>query len=384
MSMSAIVGTGQVPVSEYWEKSLVEIAAEAAQMALQESDLNSVDAIYVGNAYGAPFNEQSQLGSLIADQLGLSGIEAYTTEAGDASGGAALRTGHMAVTSGSVRTVLVIGAEKATDVVGGARVRARNTSLDADLEAMHGATLAAMAALVMRRYMHEYSVPLEAFAGFSVNAHANGSLNSYAMYRNKLKAASFANAPQIADPVNLFDSAPDGDGAAAVVLTSAANANEFDHSVFITGSSAATDQFRVQDRPDPLYLKAVQRSVDAALNQAGIDRDQIDLFELHDAFTILSALTLEAAGYATRGKGWQLAQDNIQLEGRLPISTFGGLKSRGNPAGASGIYQAVEAAWQLQGRAKDNQVANANTAMIQSVGGIGSTVITHILQRDVE
>lgn len=382
MTQTAIIGIGMTPVSEHWGLSLRELAAEAAQKALEDAGLNTVDAIYVANAYGSTFNGQTHLGALIADYIGLNGIEAYTVEAGDAAGGVALRTAHMAVLSGLVNTALVIGVEKATDVVGASRTRARTISLDADYEVIHGSTLPAMAALLMRRYMYEYGLELAAFEGFSINAHANGKQNQYAMYRNTIRDGAFAHAPMVAAPVNLFDSAPDGDGAAAVVITRQDVAQDLvPQPITIAASSVRTDTFMLQERKDMLHLSAVQSSVQQVLAQANLSHQKIDLFELHDGFTILSALSLEAAGFAKRGEGWKLATTRgIGLEGIIPISTLGGLKSRGNPAGATGVYQAVEATLQLRGGAGENQVDNAKIAMIQNMGGLGSTVATHILR----
>jgi acetyl-CoA C-acetyltransferase len=381
MTQTAIVGIGMTPVSEHWGLSLRELAAEAGQKAFEDAGLDKVDALYIANAYGSTFNGQTHLGALIADYMGLRGIEAYTVEAGDASGGVALRTAHTAVLSGLVNTAMVIGVEKATDLVGSSRTRARTVSLDADYEAIHGSTLSAMAALLMRRYMHEYGLELSAFEGFSINAHANGKKNEYAMYRNTIRQGAFANAPMVAEPVSLFDNAPDGDGAAAVIITRLNIAQDLvPQPVIIAGSSVATDTFMLQEREDMLQLKAGQLSTQRALQQAQVTLDAIDLFELHDGFTILAALSLEAAGFAQRGEGWKLASESITLSGNIPISTFGGLKSRGNPAGAAGVYQAVEACLQLRGTAGTNQVADAKVAMLQNMGGLGSTVATHILR----
>jgi acetyl-CoA C-acetyltransferase len=378
----AIIGIGQIPVGEHWESSLRMLAADAILNALKDAGLSMVDSLYVGNGYSASYSSQTQLGALVADYAGLGGVEAYTVEAGDASGAAALRTGYMAVASGAVDTALVVGVEKSTDTVGSARIQARNVSLDADFESAHGATITATAAMLMRRYMHEYGLDLNAFEGFSINAHANGGRSEYAMFRNSIKPGRFAKAPMIAEPVSLFDSAPDADGAAAVIITSLDRAGDMvPQPVRITASTAATDSLTLQDRTDLLHLKAAELSGSKALVQAGLQHSQINLFELHDAYTILSALTLEAIGFAERGEGWKLAQDSvIGLNGSLPISTFGGLKARGNPAGATGVYQAVEACLQLRGAAGANQVPNARTALIQNLGGLGSTAITHILQ----
>lgn len=382
MRDAAIVGIGQIPVGEHWDSSLRMLAADAINAALEDAGLKQVDAVYVGNAYGGTLSSQTQLGALVADYAGLRGVESYTIEAGDASGGAALRTGYLAVASGAVETALVIGVEKCTDMIGSARVQARSASLDADYEAAHGATLTALAALLMRRYMHEYGLDLNAFEGFSINAHANGAKSEFAMYRNLIKPGRFAKAPMVAEPVSLFDTAPDADGAAAVIIASRERAADLvPQPIRITGSGAATDTLTLHDRADLLWLNAVEHSTRKAFNQAGITPANVNLFELHDGFTVLSAMALEAAGFATRGEGWKLAQSGaITPTGSLPISTFGGLKARGNPAGATGIYQAVEACLQLRGTAGANQIANAQTALVQNLGGLGSTAITHVLQ----
>ena len=380
----SIIGVGMIPVREHWSKGIRELAAEAAGYALEDAGIANVDALYVGNAFGATYNQQTQLGSLIADEVGLHGIEAFTCEAGDASGGVALRTACLALESGLVRSALVIGVEKATDIVGSARVSARSVSLDADLESVNGVTITALAALLMRRYMVQYGVPLSHFEGFSFNAHQNGAVNPLAMYRNRLREGAFAKAPMLADPVSLFDCAPDGDGAAAVVLVgSDLAADMVPRPVDICAGAVATDRFMLQDRDDPLHLTAIAKSFSHALEQAKIEREQIDLLELHDAYTIMTTLALEAMGYSSRGEAWALASDSgasISLDGDLPLSTFGGLKSRGNPSGATGIYQAVEAVLQLRQAAGSNQVPNARRALIQNIGGLASTVVTHILQ----
>ncbi|MEQ8677932.1 MAG: hypothetical protein RLP44_03455 [Aggregatilineales bacterium] len=379
----SIVGVGMTPVGEHWDKSLRELAADALQLALKDADIKQLNALYVANAFGSSFSSQSHLGALIADFAGLSGIEAFTIEAADASGGAALRSAYLAVASGAVETVAVVGVEKSTDAIAGARVEARNVGLDADFESIHGATLPALAALLMRRYMYEHNVALDVFEGFSINAHANGGLNPHAMFRNKIKPGSFARAPMVADPVSLFDGAPDADGAAAIIVTSSERAADLvSRPVKIIGSSASTDTFKLQDREDLLYFKAVEASTKAAILQAGLSLDAVDVFELHDAFAIVTTIALEAMGYAERGQGWKLAENagaELGLSGRFPVSTFGGLKSRGNPVGATGIYQAVEAVMQLQGRAGENQVSDAKTALIQNLGGLASTAVTHLL-----
>ncbi len=378
----SIVGVGQTSVAEHWETSLRQLAFQAARSALQDVGIEQAEALYAGNMLAGEISHQEHLGALLADFIGLRGIEAMRVEAADASGGAALRQGYLAVASGAIDFALVLGVEKFTDVVGNKRLSALSTGVDAEYEGMQGATPAALAALLMQRYMYEHDVEVGDFAGFSVNAHANGALNANAMYRNRLRAESFVKAPPVAAPVGLFDAAPEGDGAAAVVLTTTERAKDLvPKPVRIAASSAATDTLSLHDRPNPLFLAAANISAGQAYEQAGITPEYIDLFELHDAFTILAALSLEACGFASPGEGYRLAnEEGIGLKGQVPISTFGGLKARGHPGGATGLYQAVEAVLQLRGQAGDNQVAGARVGMIQNVGGIGGTAITHVLQ----
>jgi acetyl-CoA C-acetyltransferase len=152
--------------------------------------------------------------------------------------------------------------------------------------------------------------------------------------------------------------------------------------VKIAGSANASDTLALHDRKDMLYFDAAQLSAGKAMKQAGVILNQISLFEYHDMFSIYAALELEAVGFAIKGQGWKLAADGgIGLTGRIPSATMGGLKARGFPGGATGVYQAVEAATQLRGHAGANQVKAPRYALIQSMGGPGSTVVSHVLQK---
>jgi acetyl-CoA C-acetyltransferase len=384
MTNVSIIGIGQTEVKEHWDSSLRHLAWYAIEAAMEDAHTTAVDAVYVGNMLSPQLSQQNHLGALVADFAGLRGIEATTVEAAEASGGMAVRQAVLAVQSGRVQTALVVGVEKVTDQTGSPITAAAMSGLDADYEAIHGVTPAALGALMMRRYMHEYGVAVDDFAGFSVNAHANGAANPLAMFRNRLKAERFTAAPLVADPVSLFDAAPYGDGAAAVVVTSHERAMDMvPHPIRIVGSAVATDTLALHDRHNPLWLKAAEISAKKAMAQAGIAPDDVDLFELTDAFTVMAALSLEAAGFAERGEGWRLAKEEaIGRNGRIPISTFGGLKARGNPLGATGVYQIVEVARQLRGDAGDNQVADAQIGMAQILGGSGGTAVTHVLKKD--
>ena len=384
MTDVSIIGVGKTEVGEHWNTSIRHLAWYAIEGALDNAATTEIDALYVGNMLAGRLSQQDHLGALVADFAGLRGIEAVTVEAADASGGAALRQAVLAVKSGLVRTALVVGVEKVTDETGSAVTAEMASGLDADYEAIHGLTAAGAAALMMRRYMHENGLELSDFAGFSVNAHRNGADNPEAMFRNRLAAERFAAAPVVAEPVSLFDMAPLADGAAALIVTGSERARDMvPKPVRIAGSALSTDTIALHDRRDVLWLSAAELSARRAMEEAGVTVDDIDLFELHDSYTIMAALALEACGFAERGQGWQLARDDeISRQGRIPISTFGGLKARGNPVGATGVYQVLEVVRQLRGEAGECQVEGARIGMAQNLGMTGATAVTHVLVRD--
>ena len=383
MSEVVIVGIGQTEVGEHWEIGLRDLAFAAIQDAVKDAGGLKPQSLIVANMLAPNLSNQAHLGVLLADYAGLLGIEAVTVEAAGASGGAALRQGFLAVASGMVDVALVVGVEKFTDTVGSGVEAALATTGDSDFEAVQGMTPTAQAALLMKRYIHEHNVPSDGFAGFALTAHANGVANPCAMFRKAIKPETYARAEMVSDPINMFDMAPNADGAAALVLTrrELLPSNWANQLVKVAGSSSASDTLALHDRKDILYFNTAHTSAGKAMKQAGVTKEDIHLFEYHDVFSIYAALQLEAVGFAPKGEGWKLAADGeIGLKGRIPSATMGGMKARGFPGGAAGVYQAVDAVTQLRGRAEANQVPNAGNALIQSLGGPASTAVSHILQ----
>lgn len=375
-----IIGIGQTRVAEHWDRSLREMAVEASLAALEDAGVEKVDAIYAGNMLSGEFCGQENLGTLLADFLGLVPVEAVKIEAACASGAAALRAGYIAVASGDQDTVLVTGVEKMTDLFTDGVTAGLATAADADYEAAHGLSFVALSALMMRRYMHEYRVGPEHFAPFTVNAHRNAARNPNAMYQEEVTIEEFMASPPVASPIRIMDSAPICDGAAAVVLRRA-NGRGGQKPVRITASTAATDTIALACRKDILDLAAARLSAEKAYRLSGRRQRDIQIFEVHDAFSIISVLQLEACGFAERGHGIRLASEGaIALGGSIPITTMGGLKGRGHPVGATGMYQVVEICQQIRGEAGANQVRGASVAMAQNIGGSGSVVVTHILE----
>jgi acetyl-CoA C-acetyltransferase len=376
----SVVGIGQTKVKEHWDKSLRQLATEAVLGAMKDAHVDHADALYVGNMLSGELTGQENLGALIADGVGLRGIEAMKVEAACGGGGAALHVGYLAVASGQFDVVIVAGAEKLTEASNCYTTASLAMAADADYEAVHGISFVALNALLMRRYMYEYDLVPEDFAAFSMNAHANAANNPYAMFRSPITLDQYKRARNVADPITVMDSSPVGDGAAALILMPTASLNgNGARSVKVAASTVATDSLSLHARYDPLWLSAVELSAKKAYVQASVAPTDIDVFETHDAFSIMSVMSLEAAGFAERGRGAHLGREGeIAPQGRVPISTMGGLKARGHPVGATGAYQAVEAVTQLRGEAGKNQVPDVHIAMTLSLGGIAANAVTHI------
>ena len=376
----AVVGFGQIPVQKQQRATLRQMGAAVVQTALSSAgaDPARVDALYACSMLSDELQGQKHVAALIADEAGLAGVEALEARAATAGGAAALRMAWLSVACGAADLAVAVGVEKMSD---GIATPVLAKALDAQREVPDGATLISQNALLMALYREQYAVPVDGLAHFAVNAHANARHNPNALFQTKvITPADVLASRLISPPIRLLDCSPICDGAAAVLLAPLDAASRYtNHVVPVHASTVATDRFRIADRADPLALQAARRSAQAALVQAHLTLQDIDLFEVHDAFSIMACLLLEAVGFAAPGAGWRLAAEGrIRPDGRIPIATRGGLKARGHPIGATALYQVCEIVQQLTGQAGGNQLHNPHVGMMQSVGGAGVTVLTHI------
>jgi acetyl-CoA C-acetyltransferase len=380
-----IAGVGQTPVTKDGQTRGRYLGAAAIDAALRDAGLEPqrVGALYAGNMLAGTLANQQQLGALLADYAGLAGVEAVTVEAACASGGAAVRLGYQAVAGGMHDVVVVCGVERMTHVERGVVTRALATAADWELEGVCGESFLSLNAALMRAYMERHGVTAERFAPFAITAHRNALTNPNALLHKHLDLETYLASRVVAEPIRLFDVSPVCNGAAAVILAAPHVVAPGRARVRVAGSALATAPLAAARRPDALDLTAVASSTRQAMKQAGVAHGDIDLFEPHDAYTIMTVLTLEAAGFARPGAGLDYADAaRIGLQGELPLTTFGGLKARGHPVGASGCYQIVEAHLQLTEQAGPNQVQGAAVALAQNIGGTGATVVSHVLTRE--
>ena len=383
-----ILAVGQTPVTRNGAAPMRELAASAIADAIRSGSIepDRIDALFVGNMTGAVLDQQQQMGGLIADYSGLAGIEAVSIEAACASGAAAARMAYIALAGGMQDVAVVCGVERMTHRDRDSVTDALAMAADRELESSRGESFLSLNAKLMQLYMDTYAKNADEFAPFAITAHANAATNSNAVFQKEISLEAYLESRVIVEPMRLYDVSPTCNGAAALIMVAGSAAQALLRQgprIRVAASSAATAPVALERRDDILALNAVAISTAAALAQAQLEHDAIDLFELHDAYTIMSVLCLEAAGFTAPGTATEFAASGrIALTGDLPISTFGGLKARGHPVGATGVYQLVEGYLQLAELAGENQVRNAEAALLQNIGGTGSTVINHILRRD--
>jgi acetyl-CoA C-acetyltransferase len=383
----AILGIGQTRFGELWDRSFREIGIEAGFQALVDAKLSSADlgALYLGCMASGSLIDQELIAPLILDYAGLGShhLPAVRAEGGGASGAMALHEGWLAVASGAHDFVVVGGAEKLTDVPDTEANRVLSGTADHEWEAVFGATLPALWAMIARRHAHQYGTKREELASVAVQAHAMGAKNPLAHFRNRLTLEQVIQATPVADPLGMLDCAPLSDGAATVVLGPLERARKFtDTPIRIAASQVACDTMAVQHRRDLTTLDATVVAAKRAFAQARRTPEEVQIAEIHDGYTISALLALEDLGFVPKGEsGRAFAAGEFAGGGRLTVNPSGGLKAQGRPFGAVGVAQAVEIVRQLRGEAGDRQVKGATVGLSQDVGGSGATTVVHLFER---
>jgi len=385
MRKVAIVGVGMSKFGEEWTRGYRDMLIEAGSRALADCNLHGeeIDAIYVGTMAPGSLVGQEHIGALVADFMGLNPVPATRVEAACASGGAALRTGYLAVASGAHDCVVVGGVEKMTDTTGEEVASALGGASDQEWELFMGATFPAIYALMARRHMLEYGTTEEQMAAVAVKNHANAAKNKYAHFQNEITLETVMGSKYVASPLKLFDCSPITDGAAAVVLMPLEKAKRYtEMPIEILASAQASDALALHSRESMTSLRATRVAAKRAYEAAGVSPKDIDVVEVHDCFTIAEIMAIEDLGFFPKGAGGKASEEGkTALNAEISVNTSGGLKGCGHPVGATGVKQAVEIAWQLRGQAEGRQVKDAKIGMTHNVGGSGATAVVHIFKR---
>mgnify|MGYP001040626630 CR=1 FL=1 len=390
----AIIGVGMIPFGRRDEDTLLDMLAYASLNALDDAGMGDkgVDAVYVANMGAGILQHQTSVASALVDRLSLLPAAADAVENGPASGASAIKNGLLAVASGYYDTVLVAGGEKMREVVGWKATDFVATMTHPEVEYPYGITLPGMAGMFTRLYMEKYGLTRDQLIAVAIKNQKMGTLNPYAHVKMIITREGIVespdaavNNPVAADPLHFYDMCPVSDGAAAVILCPLEKAQEFTQNVpvVIAGFGQATDTHTLQERDDPTNLKAVTLASEQAFNMAGLKPKDVDVAELHDAFTILEIAESEHAGFFKKGEGGIAAENGeTSLKGKIPINVSGGLKSRGHPVGATGVAQVVEIVFQLRHQLDEaRQVKDAQVGFTLNFGGFGNNVVAFVLRR---
>lgn len=369
-----IKGVYQTSFGELWDKSFGDLLVEAGQGALKNARMEpgGIEAVFVGSMLAERVVEQGHLGAFLSSELGIN-CPAVRIEAACASGGLAVREGFLSLLSGEYETVLVAGVEKMTDACSPEVTTGLMGATNGEEGAM-GFTFPAIYALMAKAYQDKYGLTDRELAGVAVKNHYHGSLNGKAHYQKRITLDEALSSDIICEPLRLYDCSGITDGAAAVVLTRKKGGIE------ILGSGVATDSLTLSGRKRFYSIEASKGAMAKALKMAGIKREEIDLAEVHDCFTVAEIMALEDLGFYKEGKGKRVAlKKESYFDGKLPINTSGGLKACGHPVGATGVKQIVEVVNQLKGKAGKRQVKRAKIGLCHNVGGSGGTAVVHLL-----
>ncbi|MDD5163642.1 MAG: thiolase domain-containing protein [Candidatus ainarchaeum sp.] len=385
MRSVSIIGTGLTKFGEHWDKSFRELIAEAGVKAIESAKIEgkTIEAIYGGCMASGRLIGQEHIGALIADQLGLNPIPSTRVEAACASGGVALRSGILAISSGTYDIVAVGGIEKMTEVSTEAASFALGGAGDQETELFHGATFPSLYALMARRHMEEFGTTEEQMAMCSVQAHKNGVNNPHSQFQREITVEDVMQSGYVASPLKLLDCSPITDGAATLILCETEKAKKMglENAVEIIASTQASDSLALTGRKSLTEMAATKIAVKEAYEKTKLEPKDIDLVELHDCFSIANILAIEDLGFFKKGEGGKAVEKGkTSLNSEISVNPSGGLKC-GHPVGATGVKQAIEIFEQLNGTAGKRQVKNAKIGMAHNVGGSGATAVIHIMKK---
>jgi len=389
----AIIGAGITKFGELFEQSYNDLVVEAAFEAYQEAGVtgDEIEAAWLGTYLPLGWGFDGTGGPSLAEALNLypkpvSRVSNYCT-----TGMEAVRMAAMAVASGMHDVVLAVGAEKMREVP------SRRSLVAQHVEKLHplyakGRTAPGSFAILATRYFQEYGAGKEDLAEVAVKNHYHGSLNPKAHFRKEITKEQVLKAPPVTEPLGLYDCCPTTDGAAAVVLCRADLAERrFGKKDYVLiegmGLSCATGYITTAFNPrfDFLGFEASREAARQAYAQAGITRprDEIDVAEVHDCFTITEILNYEDLGLVGRGEGAAFVRSGAsRLGGELPVNASGGLKSCGHPIGATGARVIADLTHQLLGRCEKRQVKGARRALGHTLGGPGAVSCVFVMSKN--
>jgi len=360
----------------------VEAALEAFERCPNLDPKRDIKGLFVG-MMSECFEHQGHLAPVLSDWTGLLPAPAVRTEIACASSAAALRQGIFSILSGIYDVVMVGGLEKMTKRTTAETTEYLGMAADFPLEQWNGITFPGLFALMATAHMHEYGTTEEQMALIAVKNHYNGALNAKAHLQKQITLETALESRMIAEPLKLYDCSLISDGASCAILARPEIARKYAETpVYITGSGHGSDTLALHERESLTSLRAAKNAAKEAYTMAGIEPTDVNVAEVHDCFTIAELIAYEDLGFCKPGEGGMFIEEGIpRLDGRLPVNTSGGLKSKGHPVGATGTAQLYEVYLQLTGQAEKRQVADCEVGLTHNVGGSGASCLVHIYRR---
>lgn len=377
-----VIGYYTTRFGEIWNKSLFDLTAEAVNGVLAKNKIekNQIDAVFFGNMLGGILENNLHAGAKIADLLDIT-VPIFRVEGACASGGMAFHLAQSYVASGKGKTVLVVGAEKMTDVNADQIIQGLMSAASGE-EQECGLTFPGLYALMAREYMRKYKYKREHLASVSVKNHRHATLNPHAQFKNQITIEDVLKSSSVADPLGVLDCSPVSDGAAAVILTSDLTLMKRRKGITVLASEIATDSISLLRRDSLTEIKATQEAASKAFATAQVSPKDISIAELHDCFSIAELFAMEDIGFWKKGEAGARAKqyETQRGNGDLTVNTSGGLKAAGHPVGATGVKQIGEIFLQLTQQADERQVKKCKTpyGLTHNVGGSGGTAIVSI------
>jgi acetyl-CoA C-acetyltransferase/acetyl-CoA acyltransferase len=373
-----INAAGAIEIDRHFDKSYKALALESIRKMEKRFSAIEPEAVVVSSMSPESMGEQIGLAGIIADYLGLRRLKVFRVEMGEASGLAAIMASYSLIASGLVNRVLVIGVEKVTELATSHIVRVYSMIGDSEYMGLYGISPASEASMIAKLYMARYGYSYEELFKWSITMHRNAVRNPHAQLKFMIKADAYRDSPIISEPLRLLDAYPFGDGASAVYMSSKPG----DIAVEILGIGSSNDAHDAVSREDPLFFSSIRESFGEALRMAGINRDLINYLEIHDSYTPYSYIILESMGFAEKGEAPKRFSPDTSSIDRVYVNLSGGLKARGHPWGATGIYQVYELFQILVGEWNPIGVDMSNGyAAAQSMNGAGAQSYIAILRR---
>lgn len=380
----AIVGIGKTAFGAFADRDLRSLAIEAIRNAVADSkiQMRNVEAFYLGNFAGPSFVGQNHLAPYIGLAAGFQKIPCTRIEDACASGGSAFFHAWQSVASGCYDVALAAGVEKMTSQSTPRVAEILAGAGDMAGEGLAGATFPSLFAMIARRHMFEFGTTREQLAAVAVKNHANGALNPLAHMRKVITLEQALNGKPISEPLTVYDCSLISDGAAAVVIVPLDHARRYTTRFAKVRAVAQTsDYVPLDEKASITTLDAVKDGAAKAYASAGIGPEDVDVAEVHDCFTIAEIIATEDLGFTVKGGGGELvASGATGINGRIPVNTSGGLKSKGHPVGATGVGQLCDLVQQLRGDAGERQVAKHRLGLAQNLGGSGATCVVTVLE----